>query len=53
VVTRDDTAKAGEDYECFNQIMTMSHTETERDIEIVIHQDDEVELDEEFSVHIM
>ena len=53
VMTFDDTAKAGEDYECFNQIMTMSHKETERDIEIVILQDDQVELDEDFSVFIL
>ena len=36
VMTHDDTATAPDDYECFDQIMTMSAKETERDIEILI-----------------
>ena len=53
VVTKDGTARHGEDYEQLSQIMTMRGDEMERDIIVRIYQDDQVELDEEFHVCLL
>ena len=52
VRTFDGTARAGEDYEPKNELMTMHADHTSRDIEIVIHDDPNWEPDEEFKVEL-
>mmetsp|Transcript_20110 Transcript_20110/g.24785 ORF Transcript_20110/g.24785 Transcript_20110/m.24785 type:complete len:338 (+) Transcript_20110:490-1503(+) len=51
--TVDGLAKAGEDYEGFNEIITMQASETEREIRIGIVDDPNWEPNEEFKVVLL
>ena len=50
VRTIDDTATSPGDYEAKNELITMRASESERDLEIVIIDDDEWEPDKDFKV---
>ena len=51
--TVDETAKAGEDYEPKNELLTMKSDERERNIQVAIIDDDKWEPDKDFKVQLL
>ena len=51
--TEKDTAQAPDDYREMNELVTMSHNEYSRKIQIQIVDDKEVEPDESFTIQLL
>ena len=52
VRTREDSAKVGKDYDGIDNVITMKGKDTEREVEIKIHDDDEWNPDNDFYVEL-
>ena len=53
VRTVDDQAKAGEDFEAMDRVLTFSKGEKSQDVEVKIFDDDAWEPDEDFFVELV
>jgi len=52
VRTLDGDAKAGEDYDAYDQIIEFANNEPSKEVPIIIHDDDDWEPDEDFYIEL-